>query len=294
MFKVRVPITSANIGPGFDCLGVALNIYNYFTAEIIDKGIIIEGCDNIYKNDDNLVYKSMKYLFEKANYKPSGIKITIESVMPSSSGTGSSACCICGGLMLANLILEEKFSKEEILNFAIEIEGHPDNVTPAMLGGMTISMKEKDKYFSRKILDESKFKFAVLISNQKKESTKKLREVLNKTVKLEDAIYNISHSLMMIEGFKNNDKALLKNAMKDKLHEEMRGSLIKNFENIKNISEKLGAISLNVSGAGPSLILTYDDEFDENKFKEKLFLLEEKWEFLETEISLEGAKQVRI
>ncbi|MGL5694870.1 MAG: homoserine kinase, partial [Peptostreptococcaceae bacterium] len=136
MLEIIVPATSANIGPGFDTLGLALNLYNKFYFTEIDNGLEITGCEDSYKNENNLIYTSMLYFYNKVNTKkkPSNIKIHIESNIPVSRGLGSSATCIIAGIVAANILSESYLSKDILLNIATQIEGHPDNVAPALLG----------------------------------------------------------------------------------------------------------------------------------------------------------------
>ena len=140
MLEVIVPATSANIGPGYDCLGIALNLYNKFYFCEIEKGLIIDEKEEEYINKDNLVYKSMMYFFDKIKPKKisKGIKIKIVDDVPISRGLGSSATCIVAGLLAANYLSNSHLDKSEILKLATEIEGHPDNVTPALYGNMII------------------------------------------------------------------------------------------------------------------------------------------------------------
>lgn len=135
MLEIIVPATSANIGPGFDCLGIALNIYNKFYVEEIESGLEIEGCEDAYKNENNLVYTSMKYFFDRVKPEkiPAGIKIKIQSEVPICRGLGSSASCIVAGVIAANALSGANLDKNQLLNIASEIEGHPDNVAPAIL-----------------------------------------------------------------------------------------------------------------------------------------------------------------
>lgn len=130
MIRVKVPCSSANLGPGFDSIGIALNMYNKFSVQEIKQGLIIKGCPMEYQNSNNIIYKAMKIIFEKVNYTPSGLKILIESNIPISRGLGSSSSCIIGGMIAANYLSGNTLSNEDIINFATTMEGHPDNVVP--------------------------------------------------------------------------------------------------------------------------------------------------------------------
>ncbi|MFV0518916.1 MAG: homoserine kinase [Lachnospirales bacterium] len=292
-YKVRVPETSANLGAGFDVLGLALNIYNRFTINLIDEGVIITGCDKEFQNEHNLVYTSMKNLLDKKGYrKKTGFKIEIETNIKECSGLGSSATCIVGGLLLGAKLLEREkifVSKEELIDLAIEIEGHGDNVVPAFLGALTVIMKDKNKFIYKKVEVSKKFSFATITSNIKKESTNHLRELLKKEISLQDTVYNISHSAMTLLALQSGDIDLLKKSMKDKIHEKYRKTFIENFDIIREKAQELNCLSLNISGSGPSLILIYDENFKEEEFKEFLKTQKNNWIFTKCEIDEKGA-----
>lgn len=293
--KVRVPNTSANLGAGFDSLGLALTGYNYFSVTTTENksDVIFNNCKEEFCNSDNLVYTSMMYLFEKKDFKANfGLEFDFETNIKDSSGLGSSATCIVGGLLLGSKILERyniETTKDELIRMSINIEGHGDNVVPAFLGSLTIVMTESDKLIFRKVNVSKNFKFAVLTSDHKKQSTKHLRSVLKQEIPLSDAIYNISHSLMTLYALENGDKELLKSSMNDKLHEPFRKIFIENFDEIQNKAIELNAISLNISGSGPSLIVIYDDEFLEDEFIKFLENQNNNWIFRKCDIDYGGA-----
>lgn len=146
MYRVKVPATSANMGPGFDCMGIALDIYNTVAAEEIPEGIVIENhgrdADLIGKDNSNLIYKAMETVFGKVGYTPTGLKITSYNEIPVARGLGSSAASTAAGLMLANAMTGETLSLEEIIRLGTALEGHPDNIVPALIGGMTLSYSQ--------------------------------------------------------------------------------------------------------------------------------------------------------
>ena len=144
MIKVRVPATSANMGPGFDTLGIAVSLYNYFGFRETEGGLSFSGFPEEFCNEDNIVYESMMKCFEKAGYTPKGLEIcSLEQNIPIARGLGSSSSCIVGGLVGANEIMGNVFTKDELFQMAVEIEGHPDNVAPAMFGGMVVSIMDE-------------------------------------------------------------------------------------------------------------------------------------------------------
>ncbi len=291
--RARVPMTSANLGAGFDTLGLALTGYNYFTATIVKEGLTFTGCKEEFKNTNNLVYKSMYILFQKKEFEPSfGFKFDFETNIKDSSGLGSSATCIVGGLLIGAKVLELhniQVTRDELIEMSIEIEGHGDNVVPAFLGSLTMVMGENGKNIYRKVIISKEFKFAVLISDLEKQSTNHLREALKKEVALSDATFNISHALMSLYALQNGDKDLLKMSMKDKLHEQYRRVFIENFDEIQQKAIDLNCISLNISGSGPSLILIYDNEFLKNDFINYLNTQKNNWKFIDCDIDFGGA-----
>ena len=280
MLEVIVPATSANIGPGYDCLGIALNLYNKFYFEEIDNGIIIEEKEKEYINKDNMVYKSMLYFFENIKPKkiPKGIKIKIVDEVPICRGLGSSATCIIAGLMAANHLSESNLSKDEILKLATEIEGHPDNVAPAIYGNMIVSFLENNKIFHDTIKVPGNLRFCAMVPDFKL-STEKARGVLPKTIAHKDGVFNVSRAALLVTAFMNNNLDLLKVACKDKFHQDYRSPLIKDYDKVVNYANKLNCLGTFLSGAGPTIMsLTTDDD---NKFlpemKSFLSTLNNKW-----------------
>jgi len=293
MVKVRVPATTANIGPGFDCLGIALDLYCYIEVEEIEKGLVIEGCDDKFKGEDNLIYKSMKRIFESASYSPRGIKIKVDSKIPISRGLGSSAACIIGGLLAASELVGRVYSKEEILNIATQIEGHPDNVTPALVGGMTAAIYEKDRVYYNKIKVADRFKFYALIP-QFTVSTEKARKVLPKVIDYKDAVFNIGRVSLLITSFiEGNDN--IKIACRDKIHEDYRKELIRGFDTIKEKCLDLGSLAVFISGSGSTLMAIVDKENTDFKAKieKDIYNFEGSWIVKEVNIDYEGAKIIK-
>ncbi|WDU83001.1 homoserine kinase [Caloramator sp. Dgby_cultured_2] len=293
MVKVRVPATTANIGPGFGCLGIALDLYCYIEVEEIEKGLVIEGCDDKFKGEDNLIYKSMKRIFESASYSPRGIKIKVDSKIPISRGLGSSAACIIGGLLAANELVGRVYSKEEILNIATQIEGHPDNVTPALVGGMTAAIYERDRVYYNKIKVADRFKFYALIP-QFTVSTEKARKVLPKVIDYKDAVFNIGRVSLLITSFiEGNDN--IKIACRDKIHEDYRKELIRGFDTIKEKCLDLGSLAVFISGSGSTLMAVVDKENTDFKAKieKDIYNFEGSWIVKEVNIDYEGAKIIK-
>ncbi|AVQ45481.1 homoserine kinase [Clostridium botulinum] len=285
MIEVRVPATSANIGPGFDCLGVAVNMYNKFFVEEIKEGLIFEGCEDKFKNEDNLIYVAMKKCFDKIGYKPTGLRIKMESDIHVSRGLGSSAACVIGGIVSANELAGRVLNKKELLDLAVEVEGHPDNVNPAFCGGMTVSISDNKEIIYSKVKVSEGIKFCALIPDFTL-STEKARTVLPKSIDYKDGIFNVGRTALMISALNNGDFHLIKHACKDKLHQDYRAKLIENFYSIKKQCEKLNSLGVFLSGAGPTIMVMIKEE--ENYFSKniRVFLdtLKNKWEVRELKI----------
>ena len=250
---VRTFATSANIGPGFDTLGMCYDVYNEYSFEI-SKSFYLDNFKKEFSYpDSNLIIESYKKTFEYLNKEL--IKITLKEEIqniPESRGMGSSASCIVAGVLIANEVLGNILSKDEIFNIAASIEGHPDNVAPLIYGGFTSSYKS-DKFYTNQLKVNSDYKFYLLIPPFKL-STKKAREVLPKQVDMHVATSNIANTISTIYALENGDINQLIRANNDLLHEPYRLSLIENADKIKKIAKENNA-SAYISGAGPTMLV---------------------------------------
>lgn len=288
MIKIRVPATSANIGPGFDTLGLALNMYNTFTFEEIEEGLEIIGVPDKYNNNENLTYVSMLRTFEKIGYKANGIRITADTDIPPSRGLGSSASCIVAGIAGANQIANGDLNIEDILEIATEIEGHPDNVAPAIFGGLIVSLVDENILYN-KFEVKAKFKLIALIPDFTL-STEDARSILPKEIAHKEAVENVGRVSMLLSALSNGRLDLLKYSLKDNLHQPYRGKLIKDYFNIIKKCEELGVLGSYLSGAGPTIMCLVENE-DRSFNKEigaYLDTLDKKWNVVELEIDYEG------
>lgn len=291
MIKVKVPATSANMGPGFDCMGVAVGIYNTFGFKETDGGLVFKGIPEEFCNEDNIIYTSMITCFKKANYKFKGLEISIlNQDIPISRGLGSSSSCIVGGLIGANGIMGNKFSREEILQMAIEIEGHPDNVAPAVLGGMVVAINENGQYYYDNVTINKEINFVPIIPNFRL-STKEARDVLPKELPIKDGVYNVGRAALMVAALNNGNLELLKYACKDSFHEKYRAKLINGFNEVKNEAYNNGAVASFLSGAGPTIMAVIDkknNNFYKN-MKDFLHVNNYEWSIHEVSIDNQGA-----
>lgn len=290
MVEVKIPSTSANMGPGFDCLGIALNLYNSFHIEEIDGGLNIYGCEEAYKNENNLVYTSIQKCFQLIGYKPKGLSIGFNTSIPVSRGLGSSASCILGGILAANEIGKGNLSKNNILEIATEIEGHPDNIAPALYGGMTVSIKDKNKVYYEKINLPKGLKFCAFIPDFTL-STKKSRSVLPDKIPYADGVFNVGRVSLLIAALTNGSFEHLKVACSDRMHESYRGSLIDGYNEIIEESSRLSSLCTYLSGAGPTIMAVLrEEELEFNRYmKHYLSKLKNNWIIKELKSDFDGA-----
>ncbi|MDO5398441.1 MAG: homoserine kinase [bacterium] len=268
MIKVKVPASSANMGAGFDTLGVALSLYSRIETEETESGLIIETKNTggyVPTDKNNLVYRAMQAVFEKAEYKPKGLFIRQNSDIPMTRGLGSSSGCIIGGMLAANVISGRKLSYRDILNLASEMEGHPDNAAPALYGGMCISLQSGEQVFTRSIKLDPKIKFAVMIPDFFV-ATKKSRGVLPDYVPRKDASFNIQRASMFAYAMEHGDMEMLRYAVSDKLHQQYRRVYIDGFDGIVKHSYECGSRATYLSGSGPTIVSIVDDNY--NRFTE--------------------------
>lgn len=264
--KIRVPATSANLGPGFDTLGMAFNLYNTVEMEFCQSGLIIEveglGEEAIPTDESNIVYQSAQKVFHLAQKPMDGLYMKLTNEIPLSRGLGSSAAAIVGGIVAANQLCEGALDLQTLLQIATDMEGHPDNVVPAMLGGFTIAgMEQGGVRYVR--LDPLTVLKAVVAVPEFTLSTHKSRTVLPSQISFQDAVFNVSRTAFLVAALSLGHLELLGMAMEDRLHQPFRCDLIPGMEDVWRAAKGAGALSAALSGAGPSLIAfatTYVDE----------------------------------
>lgn len=276
MVKITVPATTANMGPGFDTLGLALNMYNIYEFEEHDS-LVIEGCLSKYKNENNLVYRSFQKTAELLGKKVKGLKITMHTDIPISRGLGSSSACIVGGVFGANALLGGNLSKDELFKIAVNIEGHPDNIAPAVYGGLTASIVEEETPYCMNYDISSNLKFCALIPNFET-STSEARKLLPQDVSFKNAVYNLSRTAVLLKALEEGNLNVINVALKDKLHQEYRKTLIHEFDAVKNICMDNGAAAFFISGSGPTLMNIIENSDFTNKIKDSIIKLKYNWE----------------
>ncbi len=270
--SVKTPATIANLGAGFDSLGLAIPIYNIVSVEEtvlpgsgIEINIINEKNNNendfrdIPVDKNNIVYKAIELLYNFLGQTPNELKITIKTQIPISRGLGSSSSVIVGGLIAANELLGHPADEKVLMSVATEIEGHPDNITPAFVGGVTVSSWEEDgSVIYRKLPWNDEWKLMVCVPDFEL-NTEISRSVLPKEVPMKDAVYNLKRTAMFIDALYTKDEELLKLALKDKLHQPYREKLIPGLSDIMNNLKHInGVIGTVLCGAGPSVLVVYN------------------------------------
>ena len=253
---IKVPATSANLGPGFDALGLALDLWNETVIspakEFVAK-INGEGEERLASGKNNLIVRTAQKLAERAGKSLPPFRAECINQIPLSSGLGSSAATIVTGLLVGNAMLENPFSKEEILNLASEMEGHPDNVAPALMGGLVVSTTEAGKVIARQIPIGMNVCITVALPDFYL-PTKQARAALPRKVSVKNAVHNISRAVLVTEAFRTGDLSLLGMAMTDRLHQPYRLKLIPGAQSAMEAAKEAGAAAVALSGAGPSLI----------------------------------------
>ncbi len=286
---VRVPATTANLGPGFDAFGCALSLYTDVTFEETACGLEITGCDEAYTGPDNLAYTSYCAVLESLSEEVRGVKIHIDAHIPIGRGLGSSAALLVAGAMGANVLRGSKLSTQGLLNITNAMEGHPDNLAPAFFGGLTASMVDNGLPVTVNFPLHPDWEFLALIPDFEL-STNFARSVLPAQLPRADAVYNIAHGALVLKALELGDEKLLRTAMQDRLHQPYRKSLITDYDAIEALVRTTGA-AFCVSGAGPTLLcITQDPQLEEKLSKKLPQITKANWQMLPLHIAFEGAK----
>jgi homoserine kinase len=259
---VKVPATTANLGPGFDCIGAALKLYNEFKFTIVDAGeliIQVSGLEaaKVQTDETNLLYQAFINLYKHIEKTPPAVKIEIKLGVPLARGLGSSATAIVGGLVAANELAGSPLSELQVMELAIAMEGHPDNVVPALLGGCRLAATSKKGWEICDILWHRDIVPVVAIPDFEL-STSEARKVVPTEVSRADAIFNISHLGLLLRGLATNREEWLIAALQDKLHQPYRQSLIPGYDAVNDAAVAAGAYGMVISGAGPTLLALVD------------------------------------
>ena len=285
---IRVPATTANLGPGFDAFGCALSLYTDVTFEETEYGLEITGCPEEFAGPDNLAYVSYCAVMATMCEEVRGVKIHIDAQIPVCRGLGSSAALLVAGAMGANILHGSKLSTQGLLNITNAMEGHPDNLAPAFYGGLTASMVDGGLPVCVSFPLHPGWEFLALIPEFNLPTTL-ARSVLPEQVNRADAIYNISHGALVLKALEKGDEKLLRNAMQDRLHQNYRKKLIPDYEKIEALVRTTGA-AFCLSGAGPTLLCITRNPGLQERLESKLnAVTEHAWQMLPLHVEFQGA-----
>ena len=270
-----IPASTTNLGPGFDVLGVAVSLYSQVslqeTAGITEVICLGQDSDKLLSDTSNVAYQAADLIFTKVGYRPDGLRLTLQNGIPAIRGLGGSGTAILGGLLAANAMCGQKFghppfSLQEILAFATEIEGHPDNVAASLLGGFVVSATAEVQNVNTageieavttvktvKITPPDELRLIIAVPDFTL-ATKVARSVLPESVDLSAAVFNMSRSSLLVAAMATGDLDLLAVSMEDRLHQPYRANLIPGFEEVSRSALEAGALSIALSGAGPTIV----------------------------------------
>lgn len=264
---LRVPATSANCGPGFDVLGLAVNLYNEACYEITpQRGFQLEvkgeGADYLKPFGRNLAFSSFFRVWNQVTGgERIGLKIKMLNRIPMSRGLGSSSSAIVAGVHAANVLSGNTLSEDELLGIATELEGHPDNVAPALYGGFTISYMDAGKAHSLRCLPAKPLKFIAVVPDRRL-ATSLARQAIPATVPHHDAVFNSSRSSLLVGALLTGRYEYLSHALEDKLHQPYRAHLIPGLYEAWEAARAAGAYNGIISGAGSTIMAYADPEAD--------------------------------
>lgn len=267
---VRVPATSANCGPGFDSLGLALTLYNDFTFTISDETLGFslevegEGKDSFHASGRNMAFASFLAVWNKiTNHKRIGIDVHMHNQVPKSRGLGSSSTAIVAGVTAASILSGANLTLDEILQEANSMEGHPDNVAPAIYGGFTISFQEDGVAHTLRTIPQMPLQFIAVVPDMQL-STHMAREAIPKEIPHPDAVFNSSRTALLTAALLENRPELLQFALEDKLHQPYRAKLIPGLPEVFAAGEAAGAYKCIISGSGSTLLAYASPDKDGN------------------------------
>lgn len=256
MMTIRIPCSTSNLGPGFDTLGLALDRYLTLRADAAaTTSVTVEGNgrEHIATDDSNLVLSSMRFTASKLGAALPPVRLHLENGIPAYGGLGGSGAAIAGGVFLANELLNARLSRGEMLNIAVEIEGHPDNVSAALMGGLTVNCFDAERRVRCRSVKLRAPLAVVTCSPHFQVQTKQARKILPSSVPLKDAVTNIENAASLVAALMSGDLEALRYVTADRLHEQYRSALIPGYDAVRSAALSAGALSFNISGAGPTV-----------------------------------------
>lgn len=254
--SITVPASTANLGPGFDSLALALDLHNTFMIDIAEEGVEIairgEGAEDLPQDDTNLFLQSVERVFSHFRKWPPGYRIQAHNKIPIGSGLGSSSAAVIGGIRAACALLDKELDQDAMLLLALELESHADNASAALLGGLVVVGTSTEQVVARKIPIPSISVVVVLPDIQR--TTSSMRHLLPSQVSLADAVHNLSRTVLTVEALRSADYELLRWAMTDRLHQPYRSKQIPGYDEVQKAALDAGAAAVTLSGAGPSMV----------------------------------------
>jgi homoserine kinase len=261
--QVKVPATSANLGPGFDTLGLALSFYDELQVEVVAGSEVTvevhgEGAGEVPTDGSNLVATTIKYVFDRYQQPMPGLKLIAHNVIPHGRGMGSSGAAVVSGIMAAKGLLEGivEIPTSELLDIATELEGHPDNVAPALFGGLTIAWEDESGPHHKKLFVHRGVSPLELVPAHKM-STALARSLQPESVPHDDAVFNVSRSALLIAALTQSPELMMA-ATEDRLHQDYRAKAMPETYELIQLMRSHGHAAV-VSGAGPSVLVLASD-----------------------------------
>lgn len=284
---VRVPATTANLGVGFDTLGCALNLYNTLRFTLSDR-LSFSGCDKEYQTPDNLAYQGFAAVYTHMGQAVPGVHIDIDARIPVCRGLGSSAAMIAAGAMAANRLGSFGLDTAALLAIVTPIEGHPDNLAPALFGGLTASMQVDGQVYTVPYPVHPALRF-VLLSPDFPLSTHAARAVLPQSVPFGDAVAQLSRLALLPKALELGDEALIAQCLADRLHQPYRFPLIEESDVLRTLAHGLGCDAFCISGAGPTLLCITRDSTLAERMAASAAGLKHRWLIQELAVDHTGA-----
>ena len=267
--RVRVPATTANLGPGFDALGLALDLHEGLTLQRLPGAagthqVRVTGVSagRLPENANLLAFRAVTAVYERLGRPVPPLALELETRIPSSRGFGSSAAAIVAGVVAANALEGAPLGRQALLDLVTELEGHPDNVAAALLGGFVISVQGRQGLVAKR-LDPPEELSAVICVPEKAMSTKQARGVIPTQLSREDAIFNLGRTALLVAAFQTRDWSLLRDAMDDRIHQPARGAVFPALHPAIRAALERGAHGAALSGAGSGIIAFATEAFEE-------------------------------
>ncbi|MGX4686246.1 homoserine kinase [Vagococcus sp. JNUCC 83] len=288
MVRIKVPATSANVGVGFDTLGLAVTFYGYCDVTLSDT-LTITGCPKEFQTEENLIFQSYKHVLEDLQREVTPINLVIDSEVPFARGLGSSAVCIVSGVLAANELHELNLSESELVTYCTQIEGHPDNVVPALLGGLSASYQLDERIFYQHYPVDNSYRFVTFIPDFTLE-TSVARGVLPESYPLKTVVSNQAKLLCLLEALKTGNASHLNDFLADGIHQPYRKKLIDEYDIVENIAKESGAKGFYISGSGSTLMGIFQKTVDIEALNQSLSGLKHRWKALDLVVDYKGAE----